>query len=199
MLLGALVPRTTRAWNDDLMVDRQSAQRMADGDAEVLARIYDRHIRTVFGLAMRILQNQGDSEDVVQGVFTQFWAQAKRHDMARGSIAPWLMTITRSRAIDRLRSRRIKPESDPAVGDNAVVEFPDPTVEAEPHLPTAESVSKLRSALSALPLLQRVAIELACFEGLTQTQIEERLEQPRGTVKTRIRAGLQKLRETLTV
>jgi len=199
MLLRALDPSTTRAWNDEPVIDRQSVQRIADGDAEVFAKIYDRHIRTVFGLAMRILQNQRDAADVVQGVFAQLWAQAKRYDVTRGSVASWLLTITRSRAIDRLRSRRTKPKSDPTGGDNAVVEFPDPTVEAEPHLLTAESVSKLRTALSALPLLQRVAIELACFEGLTQTQIAERLEEQIGTVKTRIRTGLLKLRATLTV
>ena len=176
----------------------ETMQRMADGDAAALASVYDHHIRTVYGLAMRILQNQDDAEDVVQEVFAQAWSQAKRYDGTRGSVASWLLTITRSRTIDRLRSRRTKPELNPAGGDDAVVELPDPAGGAERNLLTAESVSALRTALHALPLLQRVAIELAYFEGLTQAKIAERLEQPLGTVKTRIRTGLLKLRETLT-
>lgn len=198
MLLGALIHGTEPGTTDDRVVDRDTVQHMAEGDPQALAVVYDRHIRAVFGLAMRVLQNQGDAEDVVQDVFSQAWTQAKRYDAGRGSVASWLLTIARSRAIDRLRARRAKLGSTPSTQETAVVELPDPAVGAEHTLLTAESVSRVRAALTDLPLIQRVAIELAYFEGLTQTQIAERLEQPLGTIKARIRTGLLKLRETLT-
>jgi RNA polymerase sigma-70 factor (ECF subfamily) len=183
---------------DDRVVDRETVQRMAEGNPEALAAVYDRHIRSVFGLAMRVLQDQGDAEDVVQEVFSQAWTQAKRYDATRGSVVSWLLMMSRSRAIDRLRARRAKPDSAPLPHDTAVVELPDPAVGAKQGVLTAESAAALRATLSALPLIQRVAIELAYFEGLTQTQIAERLEQPLGTVKSRVRTGLLKLREALT-
>ena len=202
MLLGNLIDATEtgsgRTPTDDRVVDRETAQRMAEGDPEALAAVYDRHVRSVFGLAMRVLQDQGDAEDLVQEVFSQAWTQAKRYDATRGSVASWLLMMTRSRAIDRLRSKRAKPDSAPLPHDTAVVVLPDPALGAEQGVLTAESAAGLRVALAALPLTQRVAIELAYFEGLTQTQIAERLEQPLGTVKTRIRTGLLKLREALT-
>ena len=202
MLLGTLIETPRTGWGtpptDDRVVDRETVQRMAEGDAEALTAVYDRHIRSVFGLAMRVLQNQGDAEDVVQEVFSQAWTQAKRYDATRGSVVSWLLMMSRSRAIDRLRARRAKPDSAPLPHDTAVVELPDPALGAEQSVLTAESTAALRAALSALPLIQRVAIELAYFEGLTQTQIAERLEQPLGTVKTRVRTGLLKLREALT-
>jgi len=201
MLLGTLIDVTDADLGHpptaDRVVDRETVQRMAEGDPDALAAVYDRHIRSVFGLAMRVLQNQGDAEDLVQEVFSQAWVQAKRYDATRGSVASWLLMMARSRAIDRLRSRRTKPDSAPLPDDTAVVDLPDPALGAEHRVLTAESAMRLRAALTVLPLTHRVAIELAYFEGLTQTQIAERLEQPLGTIKTRIRAGLLKLREAL--
>ncbi|MCH7750133.1 MAG: sigma-70 family RNA polymerase sigma factor [Acidobacteria bacterium] len=201
MLLGTLIDGAEAGWGhtppDDRVVDREMVQRMAEGDPEALAAVYDRHIRSVFGLAMRVLQDQGDAEDVVQEVFSQAWTQAKRYDATRGSVASWLLMMSRSRAIDRLRSRRATPDSAPIPHDAAVVELPDPARDAEHGVLTVESAARLRVALTSLPLTQRVAIELAYFEGLTQTQIVERLERPLGTVKTMIRTGLLQLREAL--
>ena len=201
MLLGTLIDGTDAGWGrtptDDRVVDRETVQRMAEGDPEALATVYDRHIRSVFGLAMRVLQDQGDAEDVVQEVFSQAWTQAKRYDATRGSVASWLLMMARSRAIDRLRSRWAIPGSAPRPPDMAVVELPDPALAVEHGVLTAESAARVPVALTALPLTERVAIELAYFEGLTLTQIAERLEQPRGTVKTRLRTGLLKLREGL--
>ena len=201
MLLGTLIDVTDAGWGrtptDDRVADRETVQRMAEGDPEALAAVYDRHIRAVFGLAMRVLQDQGDAEDVVQEVFSQAWTQAKRYDATRGAVASWLLMIARSRAIDRLRSRLAKPDSAPLPHETAVVDLPDPALGAEHGILTTESAARLRAALAGLPLTQRLAIELAYFEGLTQTQIAERLDQPLGTVKTRIRTGLLKLREAL--
>ena len=124
-----------RTPTDDRVVDRETAQRMAEGDPEALAAVYDRHIRSVFGLAMRVLQDQGDAEDVVEEVFSQAWTQAKHYDATRGSVASWLLMMSRSRAIDRLRSRRAKPDSAPLPHDTAVVDLPDPALGAEQGVP----------------------------------------------------------------
>ena len=201
MLLGTVIDGSNAGWPglaaETRVADRETVQRMAEGDADALALVYDQHIRSVFGLAMRIMQDQSDAEDVVQEVFAQAWAQATRYDATRGSVAAWLLTMARTRAIDTLRSKRAQPDSASLPGEQAVVDLPDPAVGAEHHVLTAESVTRLRAALTVLPVPQRIAIELAYFEGLTQTQIAGRLEQPLGTVKTRIRAGLLKLREAL--
>jgi RNA polymerase sigma-70 factor (ECF subfamily) len=201
MLLGTLIDVSDAGWGraptDARVVDRETAQRMAEDDPHALAAIYDQHIPSVFGLAMRVLQDQGDAEDVVQEVFSQAWTQAKHYDATRGSVASWLLMMSRRLAIDRLRSRRSTSDSAPLPHDAAVVDLPDPALGAEHDVLTAESAAGLRVGLAALPLTQRVAIELAYFEGLTQTQIAERLEQPLDTVMTRIRTGLLKLREAL--
>ena len=170
---------------------------MAEDDPEALAVAYDQHIRSVFGLAMRVLQDQGDAENVAQEVFSQAWTQAKHYDATRGSVASWLLMMSRRRAIDRLRSRRAISAPAPHPHDTAVVDLPDAALDTEHGVLTAESAAGLRVGLAELPLIQRVAIELAFFEGLTQSQIAERLEQPPGTVSHRIRTGLLKLREAL--
>lgn len=168
---------------------------MKRGDADALAELYDRHARPVYSLALRIVQDQSDAEDLVQDVFTQAWRQASRFDASRGSVAAWLLTMTRSRAIDRLRARRVRP--DRGIDVQPSPEIADASSTADQQLLSAEQVARVRSALDALPLLQRVAIELAYYEGLTHTEIADRLEQPLGTVKTRIRLALMKLREAL--
>ena len=203
MLLGTFIDSADAGWGglqtDDRVTDRETVQRMAEGGAEALAAVYDRHVRVLFGLAMRVLQDQGDAEHVVQEVFSQAWTQAKRYDATRESVESWLLTIARTRAIDRLRSRRARPDSAPLPHETAVIELPDPALGAECAVLSAESRAGLRAAVTALPLMQRVAIELAYFEGLTQTQIAEQLEQPMSAVRTRIRTGLLTLREALDI
>jgi len=200
MLLGALIDGTGAGVPPpaERVRDRETVQRVAEGDAAALAAIYDQHGRAVFGLALRVLGDQHDAEDVVQEVFAQAWSQARRYDAERGSVASWLLTITRSRAIDRLRARRSGPDTAPSAAGQALVELPDTALGVDQLVVSAESATRLRQAMTALPHLQRVAIELAYFEGLTQTEIAARLEQPLGTIKTRIRTGLHRLREALT-
>ena len=177
--------------------------RMAGGDAAALAEFYDRHARPVYSLALRILQDAAEAEDIVQEVFTQAWRQASKYDARRGAPAAWLLTMARSRAIDRLRARRVRPEltgGPPPADGRARQDSPDvPDSGALPdaQLLSAEQVARVRQALSDLPVLQRVALELAFYEGLTHVEIAERLEQPLGTVKTRIRVAMLKLREAL--
>jgi RNA polymerase sigma-70 factor (ECF subfamily) len=186
---------TLQAGSGKLAPDQDAVQRMARGDADALATVYDRHIRAVFSLALRIVSDEGEAQDVVQEVFAQAWTQAGRYDAARGSVSTWLLTMTRSRAIYRLRSRRAKADSTRLPEDLAVVDLPDPARGQEHAVLQEAAANRLRAALQELPFLQRVAIELAYYEGLTQSEIAERLEQPLGTVKTRIRTGLLKLRE----
>jgi RNA polymerase sigma-70 factor (ECF subfamily) len=175
--------------------DRSAVERVARGDADALAELYDRHARLIYSLALRILRDDGEAQDVVQEVFAQLWQQAARYDDRRGNVAAWLVTVARSRAIDRLRRRRSRPESTADDADTSLLIDPAPPV--DDRLLTSARASTVRTAMDELPLLQRIAIELAFFEGLTHAEIAERLEMPLGTVKTRIRQALLRLRDRL--
>jgi len=196
LLLLAIVDRTGPGRSaEDRLADQDALARIGRGDTAALAELYDRHGRPIYSLALRILQAQGDAEDVVQEVFAQAWRQASRYDSSRGQVGAWLLTLARSRAIARLRARRARPE--PLADTSAADALIDRAVPADALLVSAEQVARVRAALDQLPLLQRMAIELAYYEGLTHTEIADRLEQPLGTVKTRIRTAMLKLRESL--
>ncbi len=160
-----------------------------------MAELYDRHARPIYSLALRILGDATEAEDIVQEVFSQAWKQAARYSASRGAVAAWLMTLARSRAIDRLRAKRARP------GDVSTERVAGQLVDAGPPADSlvlsSEQVARVRAALDELPLLQRAAIELAYYEGLTHAEIADRLEQPLGTVKTRIRLAMVKLRDVL--
>jgi len=160
-------------------------RRLTGGDAAALGEFYDRYAGLVNGLALRILRNPAEAEDVVQEVFVQVWRQAERFDPARGSPEAWLCTIARTRALDRLR-RRASRREDPA--DAA------PGASAPPR---TEEALAVRKALEGLSADQRHALELAYYEGLTHTEIAARLGEPLGTVKTRIRTAMIRLRDVL--
>jgi RNA polymerase sigma-70 factor (ECF subfamily) len=197
LVFWAVIARTGQPgrWAEDRLADQAALERIAGGDHDALADLYDRHARPIYSLALRILQDQADAEDIVQEVFSQAWRQASRYDAARGNVAAWLLTLARSRAIDRLRAKRARP--DRTAEEVEPADIADQAVSADLQLLSAEQVARVRTALDALPLLQRMAIELAYYEGLTHTEIAERLEQPLGTVKTRIRLAMTKLRESL--
>lgn len=176
--------------------DEASLRRVAAGDGGGLAELYDRHGRAVYSLALRILGDTTESEEVVQDVFVQAWRQAARYDTTRGPVVAWLLMVTRSRAIDRLRRRRglLPVHGD---GGGAAEGLADTAAPVDWQLLSAEQVRAVRTALEELPDAQRAAIELAFYEGLTHTEVAERLEQPLGTIKTRIRLGLLRLRAAM--
>jgi len=160
-------------------------RRLAAGDHAALGEVYDRYAGLVNGLALRILRNTAEAEEVVQEVFVQIWRQAVRFDPARGSVEAWICTMARTRALDRLR-RRTSRREEPGESTPGASEMPR-TVEA----------LAVKKALESLSPDQRMALELAYYEGLTQSEIAERLGEPLGTVKTRIRTAMIRLRDVL--
>jgi RNA polymerase sigma-70 factor, ECF subfamily len=157
------------------------------GDEQAMGELYERYSGIVYSVALRVLADTAAAEDILQEVFMKLWRTPNVFDESRGSLAGWLAVIARNRAIDSLRQRR--PESD--IEDVIVSVEPDLVREAD----WSRMRDKIRGALSVMPALQRSALEMAFFEGLTHTEIAEKTGEPLGTVKTRIRAGLKSLRK----
>ena len=179
--------------------DEALVQRMAGGDDGALGALYDRRYAIVYGVVSRLLRQPDDVEDVVEETFWQAWRQASRFDRSRGAVQTWLLTIARSRARDRARALRRRRE-EPLEGEDGEVVVPlaaegDPGLDAE----ASERRRIVVAALAGLPAEQREALELGYFGGLSQTEIAERTGQPLGTVKTRMRLAMQKLRSQLQV
>ncbi len=160
----------------------------AAGNADCLGELFDRHASRMKALALRIVRAPAEAEDVVQEVFVQAWLQASRFDPRRGNVLAWLSIMARSRSLDRWRRRTTRRET--AVSGAQELE----TLAAGGDDLTAWAT---KSALSDLPADQREPLELAYWEGLSQSEIAERLNLPLGTVKTRMRTGLKRLRESL--
>ncbi len=177
------------------VADRGALARMIRGEEAAVAEIYDRHARLLYSLALRIVRRPSDAEDVIQEVFSQVWRQAGRYDWSRGTVAGWLIMLTRSRALDRLRRER--GEAAAADFDGASSSVVDPALTVDLQLVDAEQAARVRAALLALPDLQRVPLELAYYEGLSQSAIAARLETPLGTIKTRMRQAQLRLRDAL--
>jgi len=187
----------TRERNDDAgaAADLETVARMARGDQAALAELYDRHATAVYSLALRVVRRQEDAEDVTQQVFTQAWRTSARYDASRGVVAAWLLMMTRSRAIDCVRRRN--PARDGVSDDERLAAIPDPGPNVEYAVATREQVERVRTAIEALPAEQRMAVELAYYDGLTQSEIAARTATPLGTVKTRVRSALQTLRSAV--
>lgn len=169
-------------------------RQVANQDRDAFSQLYDRFSSLVFSLAMRMLRARSDAEDLLQEVFVQVWRQARNYSTERGSPEAWIVNIARSRAIDKIRSIRRMEKSFVLTDDPARAESSD---NVESSAAESEARMAMNSALANLPDTQRKVLELAYFDGLTQTEIANRLAEPLGTVKTRMRSGIQRLRDML--
>jgi RNA polymerase sigma-70 factor (ECF subfamily) len=170
--------------------------RVARGDQEAYAQLFDRVGGQVHGLVRRVLRDPSQSEEVTQEVLLEIWRTALRFDAARGSANAWIMTMAHRRAVDRVRSEQAARNRDDRVGArDATREFDVVSEEVERNLEHEE----VREALDQLTELQRQAVELAYYGGHTYREVAELLDTPLGTVKTRLRDGLIRMRDTLGV
>jgi len=175
--------------------DAALVHRLLQRDVRAFEEIYDRHSRAVYGLVLRILQQAGTAEEVVQDVFLQLWRNAARYDEQRGPFVPWLLTLARNRALDtlRLKSERQRRREDQTEELPPITTAP----EYEKALDEKRRCERVRALMSSLTPQQKRAIELAYFEGLSHTEIAAALREPLGTVKSWIRNGLLRLKEGL--
>lgn len=171
---------------------------LARGDKTALARLYDQLAKPLYSLAFRVTNDAGDAQDIVQDVFLQLWHKASVYQPGRGSVFGWAATLTRNRAIDRVRMSKRRTELLAGAAPELQPAGAGMDTDAGDSLWLREKAGAVRSALTQLAPDQQKAIELAFFSGLTQQEIAARLDEPLGTVKARIRRGLLKLRETLS-
>lgn len=162
------------------------------GDESALSTIYDRYSAVLFSMLIRILGDRGAAEEVLQDMFLQLWRNAGQFDSSRGSLPAWLMVIGRNRAISRLRGRRDRELLEEKDGDFTNIFASTQNIEDEAA--RADLARVLQAALTRLPAEQRQAVELAYFEGMTQSEIAAKTGSPLGTVKTRIRTAMQSLK-----
>lgn len=177
-----LMPSENGGWTD-----QQIIQQIRDQRPEALSCIYDRYSTLVFSIAMRVLRDPAAAEDVMQEVFLKLWQQPDAYAERRGSLCGWLAVVTRNRAIDRIRANRPMENVDDLQLSNRV----ELSTEAEREI----LLKRVREILGTMPADQRLTMEMAYFEGQTHSEIAERMGQPLGTVKTRIRSALISLRK----
>jgi RNA polymerase sigma-70 factor, ECF subfamily len=178
--------------------DAALIRRMVDADETALGALYDRWVRSLYSLVLHLLRDPDEAEDVVEETFWQAWRKAGSYEPSKGAVSTWLLTIGRRKALDRLRSRkrnREEPMEAMSGFDDLPSGSPSPAAEAE----GSELRESVRSALRELPGEQREVLELGYFSGLSQAEIAEKTGQPLGTVKTRMRLAIQKLREPLSM
>ncbi len=182
----------------EVLSDESLIARVAAGDTRAMEYLYTRYARVVYGLALKILANAELAEDVVQETFWRVWNRAATFQVGSGAFAAWLFGIARNLCIDELRRQQARPSA-PGAGSDALAldAIPDPQASMDEVTWEAERRRLITSALSELPADQRQVIELAYFGGLSQREIADRLNNPLGTVKTRVRLALQKLKTLL--
>lgn len=171
------------------VTDSMLISRIRAGDQDALAVLHDRYAQVVYSVALRVLGDTAQAEDILQEIFLQLWRKPETFDSNRGSLGAWLAVIARHRAIDQLRRRR--PESDI---DDVVISIDS---DLEQTADRNRAIARIRSAVEQLPLEQRRALELAFFQGLTHSEVAAKTGEPLGTIKTRIRAALAALRKGL--
>jgi len=194
-----MTPEATSEPPDDReRVDAQLMQRVARGDRDAFATLYDRFSRPLYSTALRIVQDSAEAQDIVHDAFITIWEKAAAFQTARGTAFSWGVTLVRNRAIDRVRMRRRRAEllAEAAPADLGYAPAEDAPSAGDAAASSDEAVA-IRKAVATLPAAQQQALELTFFGGLTQEQIAAKLNEPLGTIKARIRRGLLKLREVL--
>ena len=172
---------------------------IAAGDTVAVAELYDRHGSTLYALLLKILGDRSDAQEVLQETFVTAWRRAGDYDPGRGSEIAWLVSIGRNRAIDRLRSRNLRAVRDDEAGREIPIAGPSvvSSGDAERQAILGQLRTRMRSALTELPEAQQSVLELAYFQGMSQSEIAEKLGEPLGTIKTRTQLAMKKLREKL--
>ncbi|HUR59618.1 MAG TPA: sigma-70 family RNA polymerase sigma factor [Opitutaceae bacterium] len=195
---GMNTPGATPPPDERQLVDARLLQRVAQGDQQAFADLYDRFSTPLYATALRIVRDSAEAQDIVHDVFVTVWDKAAGFESERGSAFSWIVTLVRNRAIDRVRSRRRRAEllAESAPADLGYQENP-PTGSGSETATANDEARAVRAAVATLPAEQRRALELAFFSGLTQEQIAEKLSEPLGTIKARIRRALLKLRDSL--
>ena len=179
--------------------DEVLASQVARGSSSALEALYDRHSAAVLGLTLKILSDRTAAEDVLQETFWRVWKSADTFQPQRGSFTSWLFRIARNLAIDVYRRRNVRPQGIPEYDDSASVlnRTADPDMDVAQQAQSALDNKQVRSAMRSLPGVQRQVIELAYFYGMTRQEIAEATGEALGTIHTRARLALQKLREEL--
>jgi RNA polymerase sigma-70 factor, ECF subfamily len=192
---------------DDTVTDERERQHASDadlireaaaGDPAALETLYDRYSRVVYSFALRIVGDPQIAEEVLQEVFFRAWQQGSSFKSSRGSLVTWLLSITHNLSIDEIRKRNRRPQrADSAEPEAVLASLSDESQNVEDEVWLGALRESIVEALDQLPPAQREPIELAYFQGLTQREIAEQLDEPLGTIKTRMRLGMLKLREHL--
>ena len=167
--------------------------KVQSGDTRALAELYDRHTPVLFALARRILRSDADAEDALQEAWLQVWRRAVTYDPRRGNVGAWLVTVARTRALDRYRSLASRRQAE----SRAEPEGGPPPEDPGAGVARGQTVQRVRSALGQLGESQRRVLQIAYFEGLSQSEVAARVGAPLGTVKSWTRQGLSRLRELL--
>lgn len=192
------LPTSRKEPQEDRILDDQAlVTAIVRQEQEAFERLYDRYHTMVYHLARKILNDPDRAEEVLSDVFWQVWREAGRYDGQRGSVGAWVTTLARSRAIDALRVRKIQPSTtnDADLAEHYMVT--DPTPNPEERTSLGQRASVVRAVVESLPTEQRTALELAFFGGLSHSEIAEQLDEPIGTIKTRIRTAMLRLRDRL--
>ena len=191
MLQTTVVPML-KVNNDQIFTDAQLLALIGRGENWALSEIYDRYAKLVFSIALKILSDRASADEIVQGVFTKVWRHARDYRVERGKFSTWLINISRHLCIDELRRRRARPVTQPHEEEllSGLASDHNPW----PDTQDAFERARVREALQQIPTEQRIVIELAFWGGMSQQEIALHCHSPLGTVKTRLRLGMQRLR-----
>lgn len=191
-MLQTTVASMLEANDKQIFSDAQLLALIGRGENWALSEIYDRYVKLVFSIALRILSDHASADEIVQGVFTKVWRHAREYRVERGKFSAWLIKISRHLCIDELRRRRVRPVTQPGADElfSELVSDDNPW----PDIEAAFERERVREALQQIPAPQRMVIELAFWGGMTQQEIAMHSQAPLGTVKTRFRLGMQRLK-----